>query len=268
MPSLREQNVTVGLGAGMLIDAAVSQRTILGVRIADLSREEATRSILRAINDQRHLKVGFCNAHTANSAQDDARFLSALGGFLVLPDGIGVDVAARVLYGSAFQANLNGTDFIPHVLQASERPLRIALVGGQPGIAERAAERLAALGPGHTITACLDGFGDEGTQQAWLARLAEAPVDVLLVAMGNPKQEFWIAEHVTDRHASVAIGVGALFDFLAGHVVRAPRLVRRARLEWVWRLLREPRRLFRRYVLGNPLFLMRVAAAKLGRHTA
>jgi exopolysaccharide biosynthesis WecB/TagA/CpsF family protein len=82
--------------------------------------------------------------------------------------------------------------------------------------------------------------------------------------MGNPKQEFWIADRLSGRHGALAIGVGALFDFLAGEVKRAPEALRRLRLEWAWRLMLEPQRLFRRYVLGNPLFLLRVLAVKAG----
>jgi len=86
---------------------------------------------------------------------------------------------------------------------------------------------------------------------------AERP-DLLLVAMGNPLQERFIADRLASQHASVAAGVGALFDFLAGEVSRAPKAVRKARLEWAYRLWLEPARLWRRYVVGNPVFLLRM----------
>jgi len=86
---------------------------------------------------------------------------------------------------------------------------------------------------------------------------------LLLVALGNPAQELWIGRHLAATGVQVAFGVGALFDFLAGEVSRAPAFVRRTRLEWAWRLMLEPKRLFRRYVLGNPLFLMRVMRRRL-----
>jgi exopolysaccharide biosynthesis WecB/TagA/CpsF family protein len=100
------------------------------------------------------------------------------------------------------------------------------------------------------------------TERSHLALLKGQPVDLLLVAFGNPRQEIWIAERITHEHAHLAIGVGALFDFLAGEVQRAPRWLRAARLEWAYRLMLEPARLWRRYVLGNPAFLLRVLRQK------
>ena len=87
--------------------------------------------------------------------------------------------------------------------------------------------------------------------------------DILLVAMGVPRQEFWIAKNITSSHCTLPIAVGALLDFLSGSVPRAPAWMRRLRLEWVFRLIVEPGRLWRRYVLGNPVFLARVVRQKL-----
>ena len=91
-----------------------------------------------------------------------------------------------------------------------------------------------------------------------MAKILASRADVLLVAMGNPRQEFWLADHLPSTGCRLGIGVGGLFDFLSGDVARAPVWVRAARLEWCYRLMREPRRLWRRYILGNPIFLMRV----------
>jgi exopolysaccharide biosynthesis WecB/TagA/CpsF family protein len=255
--------VAVGLTMGVLNEPVPLRRDILGIGIMDLSRDEAIALLQEAMDGARHLKVAFCNAHTANMACDDPGFRAALGTFAVFPDGVGIDLAARWLTGAVFRANLNGTDFVPHLLASAPRPLRIGLIGGRPGVAERAASVLAGLGPGHAIVATLDGYSAPAVESAWLDQLVAEPLDLLLVAMGNPRQELWIASHVTGRHASVAIGVGALLDFLAGEVTRAPALVRKLRLEWTWRLMLEPRRLFKRYVLGNPLFLLRILAARM-----
>lgn len=91
-----------------------------------------------------------------------------------------------------------------------------------------------------------------------VAKIVASKADVLLVAMGNPLQELWLAEHLQATGCRLGIGVGALFDFLSGDVARAPLWVREARLEWVYRLLLEPGRLWHRYLVGNPVFLMRV----------
>jgi exopolysaccharide biosynthesis WecB/TagA/CpsF family protein len=119
--------------------------------------------------------------------------------------------------------------------------------------------------PQHDIDVIGHGFGDRVARAAMLEKLAGKPVDVLLVALGNPAQERFIASEVNAAHAQLAIGVGALFDFLAGEVPRAPSFIRRLRLEWTFRLMIEPRRLFKRYVLGNPAFLYRILRQKWRR---
>jgi exopolysaccharide biosynthesis WecB/TagA/CpsF family protein len=238
-------------------------KSIFGVAISDLSRENALGLLEHAIQSKGHMKLAFCNAHTANIAWSDETVRKTLKEFVVFADGIGVDIAARLLYGSAFTANLNGTDLVPAILTTSNS-LRVAMIGGQVGIAEKAVGKLQAALPQHIFAPVLHGFTAEANQQTFLETLKQSPVDILLVAMGNPKQEQWIEANVTSEHATIAIGVGALFDFLADEVVRAPVWIQRARLEWLFRLAQEPKRLFRRYVLGNPLFLARVAMVKFG----
>jgi exopolysaccharide biosynthesis WecB/TagA/CpsF family protein len=258
------QIVATGLTMAGVQSADPATRNIFGVRVADMARADALAVLHRAIDERRHTRLAFCNAHTANIAWSDAAFRNALETFLVLPDGFGVDIAARWLSGAPFAANLNGTDFTPELLTSAQKPLRVAMIGGRPGMAARAASALRALDGRHEFGPVLDGFAEESAVSAWLASLENRPADIILVAMGNPKQEFWIATRLAARHGVLAIGVGALFDFLAGDVRRAPPMLRKLRLEWVWRLALEPQRLFRRYVLGNPLFLMRLLALKLG----
>jgi exopolysaccharide biosynthesis WecB/TagA/CpsF family protein len=213
--------VAIGMSISAGIEPARVGRDILGVCIADMTRAEALALIHHAILARRHLKVAFCNAHTANTAHDDAMARAALARFTVLPDGVGVDMASKLLFGAPFRANLNGTDFVPDVLAHAPRPLSVALIGGRPGVAARAAERLAALGSGHGIGPILDGFAGPEAEARFLAALEAKPADVILVAMGNPRQELWIDARLTGDHGAVAIGVGALFDFLAGEVSRA-----------------------------------------------
>lgn len=234
------------------------------VMISGPTYDQALGFLRDVIATKAHAKVGFANAHFVNEAARDPDFAAVLPQFLILPDGIGVDIGAKLLHGAKFPANLNGTDFIPALLRASVTPLRVGLVGARPGVAQKAAEKLRSLAPQHSIEALSHGFLDPQSEAALLARLAAEPVDVLLVAMGNPAQEKWIARFINGAHARTAFGVGALFDFLAGEAIRAPGWVRAARLEWVWRLALEPGRLWRRYVLGNPAFLIRVFKQKFG----
>lgn len=243
------------------------RRDIAGVPVAAMTRDEALALIEHAFDGGDHLHLAYCNANLVNIAARDEGLRERLASFLILPDGIGVDIASRLLYGASFPANLNGTDFTPAILTARKRPLSVMLLGGRPGVAERAAARLRADYPQHRFSVLSHGYFAAQDEPALLARLAHERPDLLLVAFGNPRQEQWIADRIDARHCAVAAGIGALFDFLAGEVARAPESVRTLRLEWVYRLWLEPRRLWRRYVVGNPAFLLRVLRQKLTRRS-
>jgi len=238
-------------------------RDVGGIGIAVLTRAAALAELSDAMVTGRHVKLAFCNANLVNVAAQDPALLRRLSGFLVLADGIGVDIGGWLLHGAPFPANLNGTDFVPALFATEPRSLRVALIGGRPGVADRAAERLAQQFPRHAFSVISHGYFDASEEPALLARLVAAPPDLLLVAFGNPRQESWIADKLGPQHCAIAAGVGALFDFFAGEVQRAPEWIRQTRLEWVYRLWLEPRRLWRRYVLGNPVFLMRLLRQRL-----
>jgi exopolysaccharide biosynthesis WecB/TagA/CpsF family protein len=246
------------------LSAVPGLKSIFGVSVSDMSRDEAIGHLLQAVQYRQPTKIAFCNAHNANLAWNDPGIARLLSDFTVFADGIGVDIAARLLHGHSFASNLNGTDFVPALLVAEARPLRIALFGAKPGVADRAAAVLADIAHQHRITAVAHGYANVSETETFLSELRANPVDILLVAMGNPHQEQWIARNITGDHATLSFGVGALFDFLAGEASRAPLWMRQIRMEWLYRLIQEPTRLFARYVLGNPLFLLRVAVVKLG----
>jgi len=242
---------------------AATFRRILGIRVASLGREEAVSLLSGFIREKTFTKVGFLNAHNANVACSNKEFAAALDDFLVLADGIGVDIAARWLYGAPFPANLNGTDFVPALLLAADKPLTVGLLGATRENAERAAQRLGEIAPQHRFVVVHDGFFTAQEEPTVIASLAALRPDILLVAMGVPRQEFWIARNLGPEHCTLPIAVGALLDFLSGSVPRAPEWMRRLRLEWLFRLVIEPGRLWRRYIVGNPLFLLRVLRQKL-----
>src|SRR5581483_3965594 len=155
-------------------------------------------------------------------------------------------------------ANLNGTDFVPTYLQRTKHRFRIFLLGAKPGTAERAAQRLSALYPRHEIVGCQHGYFDTRQVSPIVARIRQTAADLVLVAMGNPKQELFIQENLEATGCRLGMGVGALFDFLAGSVRRATPGIRRWHLEWAYRLAQEPGRLVGRYLVGVPVFLVRV----------
>lgn len=173
---------------------------------------------------------------------------------LIVNDGVGMDIASLLMRGCRFRANLNGTDFTPYLLSRLPAPQRVFLLGGRPDIVQRAAQYVAKE-LGQVVVGTCDGF--EGLRDE--ARLVEAinasGADVLLVAMGNPRQERWILEHLPALQVRLVSGVGALFDFWAGDKPRAPGWVRRLRMEWLYRLCLEPKRLLRRYTVDVLVFL-------------
>ncbi|WP_095088595.1 WecB/TagA/CpsF family glycosyltransferase [Mesorhizobium sophorae] len=242
-----------------------TSKTILGIPVLAIRWNDAVGLLNRLIAERRFTKVSFLNAHNANLASTDPVFADALDDFLILPDGIGVDLAAKLLYGAPFPDNLNGTDFVPAFLQASMTPLTVGLLGATRVNAEAASAKLAALAVQHSFVVIHDGYFSPAEEAGIVDRIEELRPDVLLVAMGVPRQELWIAHHIDARHCTLPIAVGALLDFLSGAVPRAPLWMRRLRLEWLFRLAVEPGRLWRRYVVGNPLFLLRVVRQKLSR---
>ncbi|MBO0904072.1 WecB/TagA/CpsF family glycosyltransferase [Jiella sp. MQZ13P-4] len=244
---------------------AIRRMPIAGLALADIAGCDAIARVEAALDRRQVLRLGFVNAHCVNVARRDRDYRAALSTFLLLPDGIGVDIAAQILHGAPFTENLNGTDFVPRLAAALAAPRRIALVGAAPGVARRAADNLRQVVPQHEVIVVADGyFGTTGLAGV-LSRLQALKPDIVLVGMGVPAQELFIARHLDARHGTVFVAVGALFDFLAGNVARAPKTVRRLRLEWAWRLALEPKRLFRRYVFGNPVFLRDVLLDRL-RH--
>jgi exopolysaccharide biosynthesis WecB/TagA/CpsF family protein len=238
------------------------RRAILGVPVVALPWSEAIQTMRAMILDQHFALITWLNAHNANLAQDDDQFRQALDRFLVLPDGVGVDIASKLLHGAPFPANLNGTDFVPALLKAEKNPLRVGLLGARAEVVEKATASFRALAPQHEFHVISDGFFKVADEARILEILKNFHPHILLVAMGVPRQEMFMANHLTAEHCTLAFGVGALFDFKAGVVPRAPHLVQKLRLEWLYRLAQEPARLWRRYIVGNPLFLLRVLREK------
>lgn len=237
---------------------------LFGVPVYDLSWEGA----LSYVNELASLPFGqthmaFLNANNANLMMSDPQYRAALSRTVLLPDGIGVDLASFILNGERFLANLNGTDFIPAMLSYIDVPQRVGLIGGRPEALAMAAENFRRHAPWHEFVEISDGFFDKQDCAGVLSDLKAARVDILLVALGTPLQEVWIDRNVRPEHARLVMGVGALFDFISGQVPRAPRWIRRIRCEWVYRLWLEPKRLWYRYIVGIPVFLGHVARFKI-----
>jgi len=235
-------------------DLANDRVPIGPVGVEPMTFEDALERVRSGLHARRSMTVAFCNAHSVNTARGDAAFSDAMGSAMVLNDGIGLDLAGKLLFGHPFPANLNGTDFTPQLLAHEDQPLRIFLLGSAPGVAERAGVAIKQRYPQHQIVGTHHGFYPASEDAAVTASIIAAKPDLILVGMGQPRQELWAAAHA-GRIPGVIMCIGAFLDFTAGVVTRAPRWVQRIRLEWAYRLVQEPRRLARRYLIGNLAFL-------------
>jgi alpha-1,3-mannosyltransferase len=241
---------------------------IMAVPVVAAGGAAVVAALDEAAADAAHpVLVAYLNAHGSNLAAHDPEFLRALQEATVLNDGVGLDIAARWLHGRSFPENLNGTDFTVRFLRESGRNWRVYWLGAKPGVAEAAAQATHARLARHSMAGVRDGYFSSEEQAEVANAIREAGADLLLVAMGNPRQELWMREFGAATGCKLIFGVGALFDFLSGQVSRAPRWVRALRMEWAYRLALEPRRLARRYLLGNPYFLARALRARLERRT-
>jgi exopolysaccharide biosynthesis WecB/TagA/CpsF family protein len=239
---------------------------ILGVAFASLDHNGALEEIERLYENDRASVVAFANAHSLNLATANPSYREVLRrADLVLNDGKGVMLAAR-MQGARFPADLNGNAISPLILErAAQRGWPVYFLGGRPGVAERAADRLTARLSGLQIAGVRDGFFDPSELDKVIEDIRDRKTGVLMVALGNPLQEFWLDRHLPATGARLGLGVGAFFDFQAGEVERAPAALNRVGLEWAYRLAKEPGRLWRRYLLGHPLFLTRVLRERFSR---
>lgn len=237
-------------------------REILGLSVRVGTRSDIAAALAARITAGQSTRVAFLNAHLSNLCARLPHLKRDLGGFLLLNDGIGLDIASLVLHGRKFPANLNGTDFTSGLLSESGHGWRIFCLGARADVMTRASAIIARRWPQHDVVGSCDGYFDDGDELS--RRILDLKPDLVIVGMGNPIQERWIAFNIPTI-CPAAVAVGAWFDFLTGAVQRAPIWVQRARCEWLFRLITEPRRLASRYLLGNPLFLYRVAIAFLSR---
>lgn len=232
-------------------------RSILSVPILVLPRAHAVDLLTARLAARQPTRLAFANANLLNVVHADPELGGLLRHFMVLNDGAGVNLASRILFGAPFPDNLNGTDFCPRFLDAHPLPLRIYLLGGRPEVVRRAAAAVGTRWPQHRVVGFQHGFFQKEEFAGIREEIALTRPDMILVAMGNGRQERVVNELVP-ACAPLGLGVGALFDFLAGEVPRAPQAVRTFGAEWLYRLALEPARLWRRYIVGNPAFLWRV----------
>jgi N-acetylglucosaminyldiphosphoundecaprenol N-acetyl-beta-D-mannosaminyltransferase len=230
-----------------------------GIDIANTTMNDAIDWIGQQVSQKKKCLLAFVNPACLNIAYSDQDYRRVLQhADRVLPDGIGIKLGCRLLNQSLI-ANLNGTDLFPRLCkQASEQGYGLFLLGGQPGVAEKTAAAMKALYPGLVIAGVRDGFFKAEEEDEIIERINQSGAAILLAGFGVPKQELWLERSMDKLNPMVCMGVGGLFDYYSGRIPRAPLWLREIGLEWLWRLYQEPGRMWRRYLVGNPLFLYRV----------
>ena len=234
---------------------------ILGVDVDAVTMAEAVDVVRRAMDTRAGVMVATANAEMLMRATHDEelrRILNASA--LVVPDGAGTVWAARHL-GHAMPERVAGYDLAQELLRcAPAEGRRVYFFGSAPGVAEKAKAKAEQLYPGIEIVGVRNGFFSPADNAAIIAEIRTARPDLLLVALGVPKQEKWIAAHLAELDVPVAIGVGGTLDVMAGVMKRAPYWMQRAKLEWLFRGLMQPKRAGR--LLALPKFVLKVHASR------
>ena len=232
---------------------------VLGVAFDNVTMDEAVDWALAMLEEDGPHLVVTPNPEIVQRAAKDPEFAGILSkADLVIPDGIGVVYAAKIL-GRPLKGRVPGIDFASALLErAAGTGRRLFLLGAAPGVAEQAAVNLRAAYPGLAVCGTHDGYFKEDGPVVDAIR--ESGADIVFVCLGFPKQEKWIAAHGAETGARLLVGLGGSLDVFAGRVSRAPAAFQRLGLEWLYRLLKQPSRIGRMAKL--PLFLVSAAAAR------
>lgn len=240
-------------------------RNINGLDIAVIRRKQAVEYLLDCLNERRPIQVAFANTHFVNSAMRYGLIAGLSRHFFILNDGIGLDIISLILHGERFTENLNGTDFTDDLLSKVAAGTRIFLFGTRSATLTRAAVALESRF-GIRICGAEHGFVGVDRWPAVADRIRQLAPDIVLVGLGSPVQEQWILAHGDELKVPIVAAVGAFLEFSAGTVRRAPDWVQRLRLEWLFRLMQEPRRLWRRYTVDIGMLLIETIKWKLRMH--
>ena len=245
-----------------------SRVNILGVAVSAINPKMAIEIIENWVDNQEHHYVCVRDVHGIMASQKDEqlrRIHNQAG--LVTPDGMPLVWVSR-MKGFSFVKRVYGPDLMLALCARSlDTGHRHFFYGGAPGVPEQLATTLKERFPGIHIAGTYSPpfrpLSDE-EKESIIQRIDESNADIVWVGLGTPKQDKWIAEFIHHLQAPVLIGVGAAFDFITERKPQAPRWMQRMGLEWLFRLLSEPGRLWRRYLINNPLFILHITLQLLG----
>lgn len=238
--------------------------SFLGIEVGVLTKKEIVGLLLGFLKGDYPRTVFYLNAHCVNIAHSDPDYRSVLNkADLVYAGGQGVVWAAKIL-GSPLPERVNILDFFDLLAKELRKTkLTIYLLGGRPRIVKKTEEVLKEKGL--EIIGSRDGFFDKTEEPQIIREINNLKPHILMVGMGVPKQEKWIYSHLNELDVHLCWAVGGVFDLFAGRLKRAPRWVSNCGLEWLYLGLQNPKRLLRRYLLGNFLFVYRVLKYKFNK---
>ena len=250
-------------------DSSVGVVPIGPIKISLLSAEQLTQRLMGHAFGDVTQHVVTANAQFYVLAEEREDFRNCIrGADYVCADGVSIVVACKWL-GRAKATRIPGVDLVSDLCGgAAGLALKVFFLGGNPGAAERSAAILTERFPGLRVAGiCCPPKGFQSDPELLgnvLSQIKESRAAILFVALGAPFQEFFIQDHIRPMNIPVAIGIGGSLDIIAGEFKRAPRYMQRLGLEWAFRLAQEPRRLARRYIVGNTLFLFYLVRYLLG----
>ena len=238
---------------------------IFGIKFDDVEAERAVVHACEIINSGNKAYVVTPNPEIIWMARRDNALLTAVNGAeLVLSDGVGVIIGARILGTPLRGGRVPGIDFASALFAKMAQTGRsVFLMGAKPGVAELAGNKLMEKYPGLDIAGTADGYFTD--DEPIIEKINSAHPDLLLVCLGSPKQELWMAENLGRLRVKLCAGLGGSLDVYAGNVKRAPVFFRKLGMEWLYRLFREPRRIKRMAKL--PLFILALVWKRLRRRT-
>ncbi|WP_019121110.1 WecB/TagA/CpsF family glycosyltransferase [Brevibacillus massiliensis] len=241
----------------------MSTARILNVPFSTKSFHETVSDLAERVMSGEGTHVVTANPEIVMLAQNNQRFQSILEQAYVVPDGIGIVYAAKWL-GLPIKDRVTGIELVEAMMERADRHgWKVFLFGASPEVNQLAAEKLAKRYPGAVIAGRRDGFFRQEESAEIAQNIAKQKPDILLVALGAPKQEEWIAAYRDLLQVPLMIGVGGSFDVIAGKVKRAPILWQRLHLEWLYRLMKQPSRWKRQ--LAIPRFVWKVLREKRGQ---
>jgi N-acetylglucosaminyldiphosphoundecaprenol N-acetyl-beta-D-mannosaminyltransferase len=242
---------------------------LLGCEVDAIDMDEAVARIDAAIAERRFLRHADLNGAIVVAMRDDEKMRESIAGAgLVVADGQSVVWAARLL-GQPLPARVPGIDLMHRTIELAERRgYSIYILGARQDVLETAVARLVETHPALRIAGCHDGYFEDSEELGVAEQIRRSGADILYVAIGSPRKEYFLARHGRSLGVPYVMGVGGAIDVVAGVTRRAPRWLQRLGLEWAFRLAQEPRRLFRRYLVTNARFLALAVREAVGRGRA